>query len=161
MPRCHGYSIVYVGPSITTLTRMNMGYKIYTLDGNYSGSSYVSIVMCVCMLFCFYSVAYLGPGLTTYTQLNMGFRIYTIDATSSNVFIRQLVHVWWYIESWFRILLLLCNQATHPLDAIFTHSMSYIQAVLDYQVYFMNVSDANLQNSTKWQLEYTAKVFHH
>ena len=39
-----------------------------------------------------------------------------------------------------------------------THNM-YVQAVLDYQVYFMNVSNANLHNSTSWQLEYSAKVY--
>ena len=80
LPQCTAYSIVYVGPSVTTLTRMNMGYKIYTLDGNYSGSSYVSVKVCLSVvILSICSVVYLGPALTTYTHLNMGFRIYSID----------------------------------------------------------------------------------
>lgn len=36
------HSIAYVGPSVTPVTNLNMGYKIYSLDGNYTDSSYVS-----------------------------------------------------------------------------------------------------------------------
>jgi len=34
-------SIAYIAPSITT-DSANLGFRIYTLDGDYSGSSYVS-----------------------------------------------------------------------------------------------------------------------
>ena len=79
--QCIAHSIAYVGPSVTTLTRMNMGYKIYTLDGNYSGSSYVSIKVCLLSFSQSVVLHTLGPAsLYTYTHLNMGFRIYSIDA---------------------------------------------------------------------------------
>ena len=31
-----------------------------------------------------------------------------------------------------------------------------VQALLDFEVYYMNLTEANLQNSTHWQLEYAA-----
>ena len=34
-----------MGPSVTTATDLNMGYKIYSVDGNYTGSSNVSVAM--------------------------------------------------------------------------------------------------------------------
>ena len=43
LPLHIGHSIVYVGPSITPLSELNMAYKIYSVDGNYSGSSNVSM----------------------------------------------------------------------------------------------------------------------
>ncbi|XP_019855309.1 PREDICTED: sphingomyelin phosphodiesterase-like isoform X3 [Amphimedon queenslandica] len=33
------YGILYLGPSVTTYTEQNPGYRIYTVDGNYNGSS--------------------------------------------------------------------------------------------------------------------------
>lgn len=39
-----------------------------------------------------------------------------------------------------------------------SHKLNPLQAVLDYEVYFLNVSDANLRNKPAWELEYTAKV---
>ena len=32
------------------------------------------------------------------------------------------------------------------------------QAVLDHEVYYLNVTDANLTNKPQWLLEYSAKV---
>ncbi|CAF0981469.1 unnamed protein product [Rotaria sordida] len=33
-------SIAYIGPSVTTYSHLNPGYRIFTIDGNYPGSSY-------------------------------------------------------------------------------------------------------------------------
>ena len=33
-----------------------------------------------------------------------------------------------------------------------------LQVVLDHTSYYMNISDANLSNKPKWQLEYMAKA---
>ncbi|CAF5066461.1 unnamed protein product, partial [Rotaria sp. Silwood1] len=30
----------YIGPSVTTYSHLNPGYRIFTIDGNYSGGSY-------------------------------------------------------------------------------------------------------------------------
>ena len=37
------FSIAYIGPSLTTYQNLNPGYRIYTADGNYDESTYVSI----------------------------------------------------------------------------------------------------------------------
>lgn len=34
----------------------------------------------------------------------------------------------------------------------------FLQALLDHKVYYMNLTDANLTNKPKWQVEYSAKV---
>ena len=64
------------------------------------------------------------------------------------------------VIEWLNIVVLLLRMHTYDsIDLlVFIHAHPYTQAVLDYQVYFMNVSDANLHNSTTWQLEYSAKV---
>ncbi len=36
-------SIAYIGPSLTTYQNLNPGYRIYSVDGNYDKSTYVSI----------------------------------------------------------------------------------------------------------------------
>lgn len=44
------HSIAYVGPSVTPLTNLNMGYKIYSVDGGYSNTTNVSsynIPLCI------------------------------------------------------------------------------------------------------------------
>ncbi|XP_003391045.3 PREDICTED: sphingomyelin phosphodiesterase-like, partial [Amphimedon queenslandica] len=33
------YSVVYIGPSVTSMTELNPGFRIYTVDGNYNESS--------------------------------------------------------------------------------------------------------------------------
>ena len=38
----HSTSVAYVSPSVTSYQQLNMGFRIYTMDGNYSGSTYVS-----------------------------------------------------------------------------------------------------------------------
>ncbi len=43
-------SIAYIGPSVTP-SDANPGFRIYTLDGDYEGSSNVSQLNCVCFLF--------------------------------------------------------------------------------------------------------------
>lgn len=35
-------NVAYVGPSVTPYSDQNMGYRFYTIDGHYKGSSYVS-----------------------------------------------------------------------------------------------------------------------
>jgi sphingomyelin phosphodiesterase len=37
-------SVAYVGPSVTPLSALNMGYRVYEIDGFYPGSSWVSVV---------------------------------------------------------------------------------------------------------------------
>lgn len=34
-------SVAYISPSVTPYTNINMGYRIFTLDGNYTDSSWV------------------------------------------------------------------------------------------------------------------------
>ncbi len=36
-------SIAYIGPSLTTYQNLNPGYRLYSVDGNYDKSTYVSI----------------------------------------------------------------------------------------------------------------------
>ena len=36
-------SIAYMGPGVTTYQNLNMGYRIYTIDGAYNGSTSVSL----------------------------------------------------------------------------------------------------------------------
>ena len=36
-------SMAYIGPSLTTYQNLNPGYRLYTVDGNYDKSTYVSI----------------------------------------------------------------------------------------------------------------------
>lgn len=38
------------------------------------------------------------------------------------------------------------------------HAVFLLQALLDHKVYYMNLTDANLTNKPKWQVEYSAKV---
>jgi hypothetical protein len=35
-------SIAYIGPSLTTYQNLNPGYRVYTTDGSYNKSTYVS-----------------------------------------------------------------------------------------------------------------------
>ncbi len=37
-------------------------------------------------------------------------------------------------------------------------TMSLIQALMDHENYYFNISEANLSNQPKWQFEYSAKV---
>ena len=34
----------------------------------------------------------------------------------------------------------------------------FVQALLDHKVYYLNITDTNLTNKPKWQVEYSAKV---
>ena len=34
----------------------------------------------------------------------------------------------------------------------------FLQALLDHKVYYLNITDTNLTNKPKWQVEYSAKV---
>lgn len=43
-PKPRATNIAYVGPSVTTYDGVNPGYRIYTVDGNYPGSSRVCIL---------------------------------------------------------------------------------------------------------------------
>ena len=36
----------------------------------------------------------------------------------------------------------------------------FTQQLLDHESYYLNITDANLTNKPKWQLEYTVKVRH-
>jgi sphingomyelin phosphodiesterase len=62
------------------------------------------------------SFAILGPSVTTFTNMNLGYSVYTIDGNYSNS----------------------------------------TNALLDFEVFYMNLTDANLSNQPKWILEYTA-----
>lgn len=64
------------------------------------------------------SVLYVCPGVTSFQGYNMGFRIYTIDGDYNG--------------------------------------SSY--ALLDHQNWYLDINDANKNNVTKWQYEYSAKV---
>lgn len=65
--------------------------------------------------------ALIGPSVTTYTNFNMGYRIYTIDGDYTNT----------------------------------TNSL------LDFETFYMNVTDANLSNVPKWIHEYSASKDYH
>lgn len=45
-------SVVYAAPSATTYSEYNPAYRIYSVDGNYPGSTYVSLISlpnkCLC-----------------------------------------------------------------------------------------------------------------
>ncbi|XP_076823452.1 sphingomyelin phosphodiesterase-like [Clavelina lepadiformis] len=60
-------------------------------------------------------VGFIGPGFTTYSYKNSGYRIYTMDGD---------------------------YQGTTNI-------------LLDAETYFLNITDANLNGNSKWQLEYT------
>ena len=64
------------------------------------------------------SIMYVGPGVTTYQGLNLGFRFYTVDGDY--------------------------NDSTH--------------AVLDHEVYILDMGQANRDNNPHWVWEYSAKV---
>ena len=38
-------SVAYIGPSVTPFTSLNPGYRVYVVDGNYSASSWVSLIL--------------------------------------------------------------------------------------------------------------------
>ena len=38
------HSFALIGPSVTTYTNFNMGYRIYTIDGDYTNTTNVSII---------------------------------------------------------------------------------------------------------------------
>jgi len=63
------------------------------------------------------NIAYIAPSVTTFSYMNPGYRIYTVDGFYDG-------------SSW---------------------------RVLDHETKFMNLTQANLINEPKWQLEYTAK----
>lgn len=65
-----------------------------------------------------FSVVFIAPGVTSYQGYNMGFRIYTIDGDYAN--------------------------SSH--------------ALLDHQSWYMDLAQANKDNATKWEYEYSAKV---
>ena len=64
------------------------------------------------------NVAYLGPSITTESYLNPGYRIYTVDGFYRN-------------SSW---------------------------QILDFETKYLNLTEANAYNVTKWRTEYTARV---
>ena len=39
----------YVAQSQTPYHDLNPGYRVYTVDGDYEGSSYVSVCVCMCV----------------------------------------------------------------------------------------------------------------
>ena len=41
-------SVAYVGPSVTPLWQLNMGYRVYEVDGFYANSSWVGPVSIKC-----------------------------------------------------------------------------------------------------------------
>ena len=63
-------------------------------------------------------MVFIAPGVTSYQGYNMGFRIYTIDGDYGN--------------------------SSH--------------ALLDHQSWYMDIAEANKNNATKWEYEYSAKV---
>lgn len=63
------------------------------------------------------NLAYLGPSVTTLSYLNPGYRVYTVDGNYEN-------------SSW---------------------------QILDHSTIYMNLSEANIYNETKWKKEYSAK----
>ena len=45
--------MTYVGGSVTPFSHTNFGFRIYTMDGNYTGSSWVcSLYLLVCVCVC-------------------------------------------------------------------------------------------------------------
>ena len=44
--------VSYIAGSVTTYSDTNPGYRIYTMDGNYTGSSWVRDSVCVCVCVC-------------------------------------------------------------------------------------------------------------
>ena len=40
-------SIAYMGPAVTTYQGLNLGFRIYTMDGDYNGTTNVSIYYCL------------------------------------------------------------------------------------------------------------------
>lgn len=40
-------NVAYISPSVTPFSDLNMGYRIFIIDGNYTGSSWVSRVQAV------------------------------------------------------------------------------------------------------------------
>ena len=64
------------------------------------------------------SIAYLGPSITTESFLNPGYRIYTVDG-------------FYKTSSW---------------------------QVLDFETKYLNLTEANIYNATKWRTEYAARV---
>ncbi|XP_072029445.1 sphingomyelin phosphodiesterase-like [Amphiura filiformis] len=63
------------------------------------------------------NVVYVGGSVTTYSQINPSYRVYTVDGNYSG-------------SSW---------------------------VVLDHATHILNITEANLTDKPKWQLEYTAK----
>ena len=64
------------------------------------------------------NIAYLGPSITTESFLNPGYRIYTVDG-------------FYKTSSW---------------------------QVLDFETKYLNLTEANIYNVTKWRTEYAARV---
>ena len=41
---CYCNSIAYMGPAVTTYQGLNLGFRIYTMDGDYDGTTNVSLI---------------------------------------------------------------------------------------------------------------------
>ena len=39
----HVFSVAYMGPAVTTYQGLNLGFRIYTMDGDYDGTTNVSL----------------------------------------------------------------------------------------------------------------------
>ena len=44
--------VAYISPSVTPFSNINMGYRFFTTDGNYSGSSWVGLLAVDCCCCC-------------------------------------------------------------------------------------------------------------
>ena len=76
-------SVVHMAPSVTPYQYLNMGYRIYTVDGNYPNSSWVSGHGCACSLLACSSLLFLSLSLQSLIDHDTYF-MDLVDAKSKN-----------------------------------------------------------------------------